>query len=102
MALVDDDGALTWREVDMRTDRLAGELRARGLREGDAAGLLARNGRGLVEGAVALAKCGADVLYLNTGSAAEPLAQVLDREKARLVVHDEEFGDLLDRPAGRR
>ena len=94
-ALVDDEGSLTWREVDTRTDRLASELRARGLREGDAAGLLARNGRGLVEGAVALAKCGADVFYLNTGSAAEPLAQVLDREQARLVVHDADLGHLL-------
>ncbi len=95
LALVDDDGPLTWREVDTRTDRMASELRARGLREGDAAGLVARNGRGLVEGAVALAKCGADVLYLNTGSAAGPLAQVLEREKARLVVHDEELRDLV-------
>jgi acyl-CoA synthetase (AMP-forming)/AMP-acid ligase II len=95
IALVDDDGTLTWREVDQRTDRIAVALRERGLRDGDAAGLLARNGRGLVEGAVALSKCGADVLYLNTGSAAGPLAEVLDREKARLVVHDEEFADLL-------
>ncbi|MCW2681725.1 MAG: lcfB 9 [Frankiales bacterium] len=95
LALVDDDGPLTWREVDTRTDRIASELRARGLREGEAAGLLARNGRGLVEGAVALAKCGADVLYLNTGSAAEPLAQVLEREKARMVLHDEELRELV-------
>ena len=95
LAVVDDDGALTWREVDVRTDRLAGELRARGLREGDAAGLLARNGRGLVEGAVALAKVGADVLYLGTGTAAGPLRQVLDRERARAVLHDAEFADLV-------
>ena len=95
LALVDDDGPLTWREVDTRTDRIASELRARGLREGEAVGLLARNGRGLVEGAVALAKCGADVLYLNTGSAADPLAQVLEREKARMVLHDEELRGLV-------
>jgi acyl-CoA synthetase (AMP-forming)/AMP-acid ligase II len=95
IALVDGDGALTFREVHERTNRLAGELRGRGLRDGDAAGLLARNGRGLVEGAVAIAKCGADVLYLNTGSASAPLAQVLDREQARMVVHDEEFAELL-------
>ncbi len=94
-AIVDDDGVLTWREVDVRTDRLASELRARGLREGDAAGLLARNGRGLVEGAVALAKVGADVLYLGTGTAAGPLRQVLDREGARAVLHDAEFTDLV-------
>ncbi len=95
LAVVDDDGPLTWREVDTRTDRLASELRARGLREGDAVGLLARNGRGLVEGAVALAKVGADVLYLNTGSAGGPLAEILDREGARMVLHDAEFGELL-------
>ena len=94
-ALVDDDGPLSFRDVDRRTDRIASELRARGLRDGDAAGLLARNGRGLVEGAVALAKVGADVLYLNTGSAAGPLRQVLDREGATAVVHDEEFAELL-------
>ena len=95
LALVDDDGALTWREVDVRTDRIAGALRARGLRAGDAAGLLARNGRGLVEGAVALAKVGADVLYLGTGTAAGPLRQVLDRERARAVLHDAELAELV-------
>jgi acyl-CoA synthetase (AMP-forming)/AMP-acid ligase II len=95
LALVDDDGSLTWRQVDRRTDRLAGELRARGLREGDVAGVLARNGRGLVESAVALAKVGADVLYLNHGLAAGPLRQVLDRERARAVLFDEEFLPLL-------
>ncbi len=94
-ALVDDDGDLTWRDLDRRTDRIAGELRARGLRDGQAAGLLARNGRGLVEGAIALSKVGACVLYLNTGSAAGPLERVLDAEQAAAVLHDEEFADLL-------
>lgn len=95
LALVDDEGGLSWRDVDLRTNVLASELRARGLRPGEAVGLMARNGRGLVEGAVALAKAGADVLYLNTGSAGDPLAQVLDREKAVMVLHDEEFRGLL-------
>jgi len=94
-AVVDDDGVLTFRQVDRRTDRIASELHARGLREGDAAGVLARNGRGLVESAVALAKIGADVLHLGTGTAAGPLAQVLDRERARAVLHDAEFTDRV-------
>ena len=101
-AVVDDDGVLTWREVDVRTDRLASELRARGLREGDAAGVLARNGRGLVEGAVALAKVGADVLYLGPGTGAGPLRQVLDRERARAVLHDAELADLVPASAAAR
>ena len=94
-AVVDDLGVLTWRDVDVRTDRIAGELRARGVADGDAVGLLARNGRGFVDAAVALAKCGADVLYLNTGSAGGQIDEVLTREKATAVVHDEEFGELL-------
>ncbi|MCU1673901.1 MAG: acyl-CoA synthetase [Frankiales bacterium] len=94
-AIVDDDGVLTWRDVDTRTDRIAGELRARGVKEGDAVGLLARNGRGFVETAAALSKCGADVLYLNTGSAGGQIDEVLTREKATAVVHDAEFGELL-------
>jgi len=95
LALIDDAGPLTWRDVDQRTDRVASELLVRGLASGDAVGLMARNGRGLVESVVALSKVGADVLYLNTGSAGEPLVGVLDREQACAVIHDEEFAELL-------
>jgi acyl-CoA synthetase (AMP-forming)/AMP-acid ligase II len=101
-AVIDDDGVLTWREVDTRTDRIAGELRAKGILEGDAVGLLARNGRGFVEASTALSKCGADVLYLNTGSAGGQIDEVLTREKSTAVVHDAEFGELLaEATAGR-
>ncbi len=95
VALVDDLGALTYRELDQRTDRLASELQARGLRVGAPVGLLARNGRGFVEGLLAISKAGGDVLLLNTGSAGPALAGVLDREQAVAVLHDEEFTDLL-------
>ncbi|MGI8537807.1 MAG: AMP-binding protein [Mycobacteriales bacterium] len=95
LAFVDDDGELTWRDLDRRTDALASELRARGVRAGDAVGLLARNGRGPVESLVALSKIGADVLYLNTGSAGGPLTEVLDRERATAVLYDAEFAGRL-------
>ena len=95
LALVDDEGGLTWRDVDRRTDRLAGELRSLGIVEGAVVGLLARNGRGFVESMVALAKCGADVLYLNTGGAGPQLAEVLHREGATALVHDEDLTDLV-------
>ncbi len=96
LALVDDEGSLTFRDVDRRTDRIAAELAQRGVRSGDAVGLLARNGRGFVEATVALAKCGADVLYLGTSTATGQLREVLEREGARLVVHDEEFEAPLE------
>jgi acyl-CoA synthetase (AMP-forming)/AMP-acid ligase II len=95
VALIDDEGSLTFREIDQRTDRLAIELTAAGIKVGDPVGLLARNGRGFVEASAALSKAGADILYLNTGSAGSQIAQVLDREKAVAVIHDAEFADLL-------
>lgn len=91
LALVDEQGALTWREVDERTQRLAGHLLERGIKPGDAVGVLARNSNRFVESVVALAKCGADVLYLNTGSAPSQLQEVLGREGAVAVLHDEDL-----------
>jgi len=96
IALVDDLGALTFREVEQRSDRIAGELRARGLRVGDPVGLLARNGRGFVEGLVAISKCGGDVLLLNTGSAAAQVAGVLEREQAAALLFDADLAPLVE------
>ncbi len=101
-AVIDDAGALSWREMDARTDRLAGHLRARGVAEGDAVGLLARNGRGFVQAATALAKCGADVLYLNTGLAAAQLEEVLHREGAVGVLHDADLAGQVGPASARR
>jgi acyl-CoA synthetase (AMP-forming)/AMP-acid ligase II len=95
IALVDDLGPLTFREVEQRSDRVAGELRARGVRVGDPVGLLARNSRGFVEALVAITKCGGDVLLLNTGSAPTQVGEVLAREGAAAVVHDADLAPLL-------
>ena len=95
VAVIDDAGPLTWREVDQRTDRIASALRRRGLREGEVVGLLARNGRGFIESTVALAKCGVDVIYLHNGTSGQQLAAVLGREQAAAVVYDQELAGVL-------
>ena len=94
--LIDEAGKLTWRDVDRRTDALAAALRASGVKPGDGVGLMARNGRGFVEPAVAIAKAGADVLLLNTAFAGPQLADVCDRESAVALIHDDEFAEALD------
>jgi fatty-acyl-CoA synthase len=100
--LVDELGELSWSEMDRRTSAIACGLRELGLQEGDAIGLMARNHRGFVEAAVAAAKLGADVLLLNTAFAAPQLADVTEREKPVLIVHDEEFTDLLSDARAKR
>ncbi|HEX7354418.1 MAG TPA: AMP-binding protein [Mycobacteriales bacterium] len=97
-ALVDDEGSLTYVQVAARTDALAAAYSRRGIGSGTAVGLLARNGRGFIEPAVALAKVGADVVLLNTGMATPQLADVSVRERLAAAVADEELADLL--PAG--
>ncbi|WP_418063438.1 AMP-binding protein [Pimelobacter simplex] len=94
-AIIDERGALTFGELQERTNALAHGLRDRGVRPGDGVAVMCRNHRGFIEASIAISKLGADVLYLNTAFAGPQLADVLEREKPRVVVHDEEFTGLL-------
>jgi acyl-CoA synthetase (AMP-forming)/AMP-acid ligase II len=95
--LIDELGDLTFREIDERSNALADELARRGVRQGDGVALLARNHRGFLDAALAISKLGANVLLLNTAFAAPQLGEVCEREDAKLVIHDEEFDQLVDR-----
>jgi acyl-CoA synthetase (AMP-forming)/AMP-acid ligase II len=101
LAVVDELGELTFQELHERSNRLADSFSARGVRPGDGIALMCRNHRGFVEASIAAAKLGADLLYLNTAFAGPQLVEVLEREGPRLVVHDQEFGGLLE-PADTR
>ena len=93
--VVDERGDLTFAEVNRRTNALARALQKRGVEEGDAIALMARNHRGFVEATVAAAKLGADLIYLNTAFAGPQLVDVLEREQPTVVIHDEEFTGML-------
>ena len=97
LAVVDELGELTFGEVHERSNRLADALRAKGVGPGDGIAVMCRNHRGFVDVSIAAAKLGADILYLNTAFAGPQLVDVLERESPRIVVHDEEFGELLDK-----
>ncbi len=78
-----------------RSNALARGLAALGVKEGDSVAVMCRNHRGFVDTTIAVAKLGADILYLNTAFAGPQLADVIAREKPAVVVHDEEFTELL-------
>ena len=99
--IVDELGTLTYSEVDTRTNALAHALSDAGLVEGDGVGVMCRNHRGFVEATIALSKLGADALYLNTAFAGPQLTEVVQREKPKALIFDEEFYGLLE-GAGRR
>jgi acyl-CoA synthetase (AMP-forming)/AMP-acid ligase II len=95
VGVVDELGELTWGELQRRTNSLARALAERGVREGDSVAVMCRNHRGFVDATVAVAKLGADILYLNTAFAGPQLVDVLERESPSMVIHDEEFTGLL-------
>ena len=96
VGLVDELGSLTFRELHERSNALARALAEKGVREGDGVALMCRNHRGFIDASVAVAKLGADLLYLNTAFAGPQLVDVLEREKPTVVIHDEEFAELID------
>jgi fatty-acyl-CoA synthase len=93
--VVDERGSSTWGEMHRRSNALAWALAERGVTEGDAVAVMCRNHRGFADATVGVAKLGADLLYLNTAFAGPQLVDVLERERPRAVIHDEEFTGLL-------
>ena len=101
LALIDEQGELTWRELDDRVNALAAAWRDEGLEAGDGVALLARNHRGLIESMFAGAKLGAKIILMNTGFSGPQIREVSEREGVDLLVYDEEYhkaiGDFAPR-----
>jgi acyl-CoA synthetase (AMP-forming)/AMP-acid ligase II len=94
-AIVDERGTLTFAEVHHRTNALAREMRAAGIKAGDGVAIMCRNHRGFVEATVACSKLGASALYLNTAFAGPQITDVLLREDPAGLVYDEDFANLV-------
>jgi acyl-CoA synthetase (AMP-forming)/AMP-acid ligase II len=102
VALIDELGQLTFREIQQRTNSLAHALADDGVNEGDNVAIMARNHRGFVEAVVACSKLGANALFLNTSFSGPQLADVADREQPKAIIYDEEFGEVLADAGHRR
>jgi fatty-acyl-CoA synthase len=94
-AIVDDRGTLTFEEVHRRTNALANQMAAMGIKEGDGVAIMCRNHRGFIEATVACSKLGASALYLNTAFAGPQITDVMRRENPVGLVYDEDFANLV-------
>ncbi len=88
--IVDDDGAITFGRLEEQCDAVSAGL-ATLLSPGDRVGLLARNSAGFYQAMVGAARCGLDVLYLNTGFSADQIADIVTERRVQALVHDAEF-----------
>ena len=99
VAIIDDSGTLTFREVHERSNALAHALAAEGIGVGDGVAIMCRNHRGFIEATIAASKLGANAIFLNTAFSGPQLADVARREDPRVVVYDEEFEEVLEEAA---
>jgi fatty-acyl-CoA synthase len=96
VAVHDDAGDITYREIWSRSQAIAASLQAEGVGPGVGVGLLARNHRGFIEAMTGIAATGADLVLLNTGFAGPQVADVVEHEHIEVVLHDDDFAPIVD------
>ncbi|WP_418062656.1 AMP-binding protein [Pimelobacter simplex] len=94
-ALVDERGTLTWQDLQDRSAALAAGLLDAAGGPVETVAILCRNHRGFVDALLASSRLGASALLLNTGFSGPQLADVMDREGARVILYDEEFAAVV-------
>jgi acyl-CoA synthetase (AMP-forming)/AMP-acid ligase II len=94
-AIIDDDGALRYHELQSMTESLAGALLDAGVEAGQPVGVMCRNGRNFVTAVFATALVGADVVLVNTEFRTAALAGALGAHQIRTMFCDDEFTDQI-------
>ncbi|MBV9512678.1 MAG: acyl-CoA synthetase [Mycobacteriaceae bacterium] len=91
VAVIDDEGTMTFRELDDAVNAVANGMLSMGVKGGNGVALLARNHRWFVIANYACARVGARTILLNTEFSGPQIADVADREAARLLIYDDEY-----------
>lgn len=90
-AVIDDDGEITFKELDDAINSAANGLIALGVRGGDGVALLIRNHRWFLIAFYAAARTGARIILLNSEFSGPQIKEVSEREGAKLIIHDDEY-----------
>ncbi|MCM4080228.1 AMP-binding protein [Paractinoplanes hotanensis] len=88
VALIDEQGSLTYAELLDRSSRLAAALP---VQPRDRVGLLCRNSAEMVVALIGIATRGADPVLINTGLSGPQLADVVRDQSLAVLIHDDEF-----------
>ncbi|CAN1499036.1 CaiC Acyl-CoA synthetases (AMP-forming)/AMP-acid ligases II [Mycobacteriaceae bacterium] len=100
-AIVDDEGTMTFTELNDAVNAVANGLLDLGVRGGDGVAILARNHRWFLIANYACARVGARTILLNTEFSGPQIRDVSEREGARVIIYDDEYADAVKmaRPA---
>ena len=95
LAIVDDEGSMTFRELDQAAHALAHGLLALGGKGGDGVAILARNHRWFLIANYGCARIGARTIMLNTEFSGPQIRDVSEREGAKLIIYDDEYATAV-------
>ena len=90
-AIIDDEGTLTYQELDDAANAVAHGLLDKGIRGGDGVAILARNHRWFCIAEFGCARAGARIILLNSSFSGPQIKEVAEREGAKLIIYDDEY-----------
>ncbi|MGA5462094.1 long-chain-fatty-acid--CoA ligase FadD2 [Mycobacterium sp. NPDC050041] len=90
-AVIDDDGEMTFGELDAAAHAVANALLAKGVKGGDGVAILARNHRWFLVAVYGAARTGARIILLNSEFSGPQVKEVSEREGAKVIIHDDEY-----------
>jgi fatty-acyl-CoA synthase len=96
VGIIDDEGSVTFAELDARSTALGDALLRRGVPEGATVGVLCRNHRGFLVSTFGCAKAGMRILYLNTDFAGPQAREVCQREGVHTLIADADFASVVE------
>src|SRR6267378_2423455 len=90
-AIIDDDGEITFSELDHAAHAVANGLLAMGVKGGEGVAILARNHRWFLIAVCGAARAGARIILLNSEFSGPQIKEVAEREGAKVIIYDDEY-----------
>ncbi len=103
-ALIDEEGELSYQELDEAVHAVANGLIEKGVQGGDGVAILARNHRWFVIANYGAARAGARIILLNSEFSGPQIKEVSEREGAKVIIYDDEYTQAVskaDPPLGK-
>lgn len=94
-AVIDDDGTLSWGELNERCKAMASILSTMGIRNGDTVSFLCHNSHELLEAHYFIPMAGAVLNALNTRLDAGTLSFIMAHSQSRILFYDTEFEPVV-------
>lgn len=95
VAVIDERGPLTYRQLQQRSEAIAAALFAVAPTV-RSVGIVCRNHRGFVEALGAGAQLGAELIFINTELPPVQLRAILARHNPDVLIYDEEYADTVE------